>query len=257
MGVDRRLVMSGIALAAGGVAAWDYGPAVCEGPLQVEPIDDPAGVRKIEGGDRSTAFDPFVGLSSQESDPNEAIAEARVRADICSALYGGETGSADVVPVASFSDYYCPYCRIQTQKLAEIENRSGGRVKVVWHELPLLGETSNLAAKAALAAKRQGAYVAFHKRLMKSAFRATPEYLRLLSEDIGIDHDRMVADMASESIQEELYDSAALAGIFAFVGTPALVIGKTVIQGQISDRRIEQLIELERTEGIDSICSTA
>ncbi len=257
MGVDRRMVLSGIVLAAGGFAAWKYAPALFEGPLEFEPIDDPAGFRKIEGGDRSAAFDPFVGLSSQETDPNEAIAKARVRADICSALYGGEAGAADVVPVASFSDYYCPYCRVQTQKLVEIEERSSGGVKVVWHELPLLGETSDLAAKAALAAKRQGAYVAFHKRLMKSAFRASPEYLRILAKDIGIDHDRMIADMASQSVQDELHDSAALAGIFAFVGTPALVIGKTVIQGQISDRRIEQLIELERSEGISGICSTA
>ncbi|MDV7142986.1 DsbA family protein [Tropicimonas sp. TH_r6] len=257
MAIDRRLFLAGLGVAAVGAAAWKYVPRIFEAPLSFEAMADPEGFRKIEGGKRSAAFDPFFGLSPDEVDPGEAVTEATVRQDICGALYGGNTVPSGVVRIASFSDYYCPYCRVQTQKLARLEENSSGGIEVVWHELPLLGETSDMAAKAALAAKRQGAYVLFHKRLMKSAFRPTPEYLRLLSKDIGIDHDQMAADMASASVEEELRTSAALARIFAFVGTPALVVGKTVIQGQISDRTIERLIELEREEGVSATCATA
>jgi hypothetical protein len=42
-----------------------------------------------------------------------------------------------------------------------------------------------------------------------------------------------------------------------FVGTPALVIGRTVVQGQISDKMIRRIIELEREEGWNVACVSA
>jgi protein-disulfide isomerase len=159
--------------------------------------------------------------------------------------------------MASFSDYYCPFCRVQTKRLAELAKSRVAEIAVAWHELPLLGETSDLAARAALAAKRQGAYVAFHDRLMRTPFAAGPEYISLLSDVLGVDEDRLIADMSSEAVAEELENSAALSRVFAFVGTPALVIGRTVIQGQVSDKMIDRIIALEREEGWAASCGYA
>jgi protein-disulfide isomerase len=61
--------------------------------------------------------------------------------------------------------------------------------------------------------------------------------------------------MESSEILLELENSAALASLFAFVGTPALVIGRTVVQGQISDKMIKKIIDLEREEGWKSVCT--
>ena len=44
-------------------------------------------------------------------------------------------------------------------------------------DLKFILEVSDLAARTALAAKRQGAYVAFHQRLMRAAFAPTPDYI--------------------------------------------------------------------------------
>jgi len=112
-----------------------------------------------------------------------------------------------------------------------------------------------LAAQAALAAKRQDAYVAFHKRLMRTPFGTTPEYLDVLAEDIGVDGARLRADMASEDVRRELRESSALADIFAFVGTPALVVGRTIVQGEIGDARLKRLIERERADGPIEACA--
>ncbi|RYH06469.1 hypothetical protein [Tropicimonas sp. IMCC6043] len=49
----------------------------------------------------------------------------------------------DVAPVASFSDFYGSYCRVQTQKLAEIEERSSVGINVLIR--PLLGPESGHA----------------------------------------------------------------------------------------------------------------
>ncbi len=92
---------------------------------------------------------------------------------------------------------------------------------------------------------------------MKSPFQATPEYLSQLSDDLGVDGRQLVSDMESAEIAKELEDSAALARVFSFVGTPALVIGRTVIQGQISEKMLRRIVELEREEGWNVVCISA
>lgn len=257
MDIKRRSTLLTIGGVIAGYAALRMVPSLLPERLELEPLNAPVGFRKYVAGETSGGFDPFVGLDSDidaEEAARKTAALARVTKDICGALYGGLETTASKVPMASFSDYYCPFCRVQTKRLAALTQEMSGEVAVAWHELPLLGDTSNLAAKAALAAKRQGSYVAFHERLMKSPFQATPEYLRQLSDALDVDGDRLAADMESAEIVEELDNSAALAEVFNFVGTPALVIGRTVVQGQISDKMIRKIIDLEREEGWDMSC---
>ena len=257
MNRERRntlLVVSGVAAA---YAAFRIAPGFGRDDLVFEEIDDPAGFQRLTAGQSSSGFDPFVGLETQEDADNLAAAEIRARQNICAALYHDLPTTADEVPVASFSDYYCPYCRVQTKRLAALEAQTGSGIRVSWHELPLLGETSTLAAKAALAARNQGAYPAFHERLMRSPFQATPEYLQSLANDIGVDHARLVADMDSDQVLEDLEISAAIARIFAFIGTPAMVIGRTVIQGEVSERTVQAIVAREREDGWGSACRVA
>jgi protein-disulfide isomerase len=135
-----------------------------------------------------------------------------------------------------------------------MEAASQGSIKVYWHELPLLGEASISAAKAALAAQRQGAYVNFHKRLMRTAFQVTPQYIEALAKDLSIDQDQLVSDMESEAVFRNLQESSALAQIFGFIGTPAIVVGRTVVQGEISDGQLLRLIEQERNDRSAGVC---
>ena len=260
MDSGKRSTFISLGVIVAGYAALRTVPSLLPEKLELEPLESPAGFRKFVAGDTSGGFDPFVGLGTPDSDAVIARKEAayeRVSNNICDALYGELGSNPARVPIASFSDYYCPYCRIQTKRLAEMTNAMPNDVAVAWHELPLLGDSSNLAAKAALAAKRQGAYVAFHERLMKTPFQATPKYLSRLAGDLDVDEGRLILDMESAEVVRELENSSALARVFAFVGTPALVIGRTVVQGQISDRMVREIIDLEREERWDAACVSA
>ena len=157
--------------------------------------------------------------------------------------------------MASFSDYNCPYCRVATEDLAAIEARSGGSVRVRWHELPLLGPGSEAAARAALAADRQGAYPAMHARLMRARLLPTPVYLEEAASALGLDADRLLADMTSPEVEARLDRSAAAADAFGLPGTPAMVVGRTVVVGALGDRALERLIERERADGPIPGCS--
>ena len=54
--------------------------------------------------------------------------------------------------------------------------------------------------------------------------------------------------MDHPGVTRQLSITADLARRFGFVGTPALVIGRTATLGALSDSRLERLIEIERQE---------
>lgn len=250
---SKRALLIGLVGLAAGIPTVRYFRDLFEPLPEFESLVEPPGFRRISGGPSTSGFDPFVGLDAADSRPRSVSVE-EVKADICAALYGSSTFNPDTVSIASFSDYYCPYCRVQTKRLADIGAELGSEVHIEWHELPLLGETSQLATRAALAAKRQGAYLAFHERLLSSPFQATPEYLERLSVALEIDPERLKADMASDGVARELDTSAVLSEIFAFIGTPAMVIGRTVIQGQVTDRTIRSIVDIEKTQDWTQAC---
>ena len=256
-GVLRRGVLLGgtAGLAALAYYGWPQVQRLFVGDFQFQPLAEPTGFRRLGAGDVSQGMNPFFGLDGVG---NRQAQEARaaIRADLCGSLFG-EAAATGTVPVASFSDYNCPFCRVLTQRLAEIEAASGGGVRIAWHEWPLLGQVSEMSARAALAAKRQGAYVNFHKTLMRSRFVPTPAYLRQLAERLQIDPDRMLADMESSDVTNEIARSTALAGLFVFPGTPALVVGRTVVAGAIDVPVLQALIERERRDGPIPACSKA
>ena len=56
-------------------------------------------------------------------------------------------------------------------------------------------------------------------------------------------------DMASEATTQELRTSASLVQRFAFPGTPALVVGRTIVIGTIRKATLNSLIAAESDEG--------
>jgi protein-disulfide isomerase len=252
MNVDRRSLL----LLAGGaaVAAWFVWPAIerrLPRDLAFEPLAEPPGFRQYLAGQVSDGLDPFVGLG----DTRAAGAPPPLRgAALCAALFGPEPLPAQTVPVALFTDYNCPYCRILDDLVLKIAERAPN-VRVVWHDWPALGPDSVIMARAAAAAARQGAYLRMHRSLMRSRFVPTPEYLADLARRLDIDAERLFADMRSPEVVAEIEQSTALARQFGFRGTPSLVVGRTAVTGAIDERALEVLIRQERREGPPPGCA--
>lgn len=227
--------------------------------IQFESRDRPPGFRAIAGGRVSTgASGLLIGLNAAAApEPLAKQAEAMIDQSFCVALFGRPDPSLTDVRIASFSDYFCPYCRILTPFVARIAAEPGARMTVAWHEYPILGQTSRIAARAALAARRQGAYSAFQQRMFRTIFQPTPAYLAELCRALGIDFKRLQSDMDSEEVSLELAESAALARRFGFYGPPDLVAGKTVVEGAADERLLWRLIEIERKERLGDLCTIA
>lgn len=252
----RRQIIGGALAIGGSYAALRYGvPSLVDrltGLPDAIPMASPAGFRALPIGDVSQGLDPLIGLNpaqGAEIDPN------RLEGRLCAALFGRMSIPDGVVPIASFSDYACPFCRVLTPRLQQLEAGSGGSIAIKWHELPLLGPASAQGARAALAAGLQGRYAEMHARLIRAGFQPTDPYLREVSRDLGLHAERLLNDMNSRQISDALTDSRALAQLFGMVGTPALVVGRTLVQGAISAVDLDRLITRERADGPISGCT--
>jgi protein-disulfide isomerase len=244
MGLSRRGLLIGAGAMIGVWALKAPVQRLFAGRFEFVDLESPAGFRSFEGGQLSGGFDPFFGLEGGTRDGFAALVDD-TSADLERHLYGPHADGT--VRIASFSDYNCPYCRVLTKRLDEI-SQSDPSVRITWHELPLLGETSVIGARAALAAERQGAYLAMHKRLMRSGFRVTPAYIESVAADLGLDTDQLARDMDQPDVLAQIDRVKALAQIFGIIGTPAMVVGKTLVMGEISLPRLDALIALERSE---------
>ena len=248
----RRLLLLGLALGGGYLIAGRALPILpwFERDIAFEDLARPDGFRRVRAGETSSAgFDPFAGIGGAAPTETAISAMADVERDICAALFGGWSPGSGTVPIASFSDYNCPICRVTTRRIARSEEVRDGTAQVTWHELPILGETSVLAARAALAADGQGAYAAFQDRLLRSPFQPTTAYIDAVADDLGLDRDCLVRDMASAETQARIDRSLALRDIFGFRGTPAILVGRTVVEGDIGEAMLSRLIEVEREAG--------
>ena len=54
--------------------------------------------------------------------------------------------------------------------------------------------------------------------------------------------------MGSAQVSTRLDSTRALARLFAIPGTPAMVVGRTLLVGNVTQERLEKLIEIEQTE---------
>ena len=65
------------------------------------------------------------------------------------------------ITLVEFFDYQCGYCKRSLEPVMELL-QSEGELRIVWKELPVLGPVPRYAARAAMAAHRQGRYFDFH-----------------------------------------------------------------------------------------------
>lgn len=154
------------------------------------------------------------------------------------------------VAIVLFTDYRCPICR-RTDPALERLIAKDPTVRVHFKDWPILGEQSTIAARAALAAERQGKYLAMHSALMANGTPLTPERMREIARRAGLDPARLEADLAmyGEEIDRQLARHANQAFALGLHGTPAYLVGPYLIQGGMDDAALAKAVERARKAG--------
>jgi protein-disulfide isomerase len=157
----------------------------------------------------------------------------------------GGNASGDVTMV-EFFDYNCPYCRQVAPIMAQAA-ADDPQLRIVYKEFPILGPDSVFAAKAALAAQRQGKYAEFHKALYDARTRVNETIVLRIAAELGLDVPRLKTDMQLPDIQAAIDKNAQLAQALKISGTPGFVVGDQIFPGATDLATMKKLIDHARS----------
>lgn len=146
------------------------------------------------------------------------------------------------VTVIEFFDYHCGYCKRAFEGVMDIAKKNDGKVRTIFVEFPILREESAIAARAALAADKQGKYMEIHEAFMQNRGLLDQERINELAANAGVDVDQMLEDMKAPEINGMLSQYSAMARSVGISGTPAFLINGTMVSGADMER-VEALVD--------------
>jgi protein-disulfide isomerase len=165
----------------------------------------------------------------------------------------GDRGSPSVgadapdVTVVVFTDYQCAVCKLTDPALSRLVASDPG-VRVIYKDWPVRGPASDAAARHALAADRQGRYLALHRAFMALKGPLDPIRFEAIVAGAGLDRARLDADLQAhgEAIDAQLRGHALQAFSLGLQGTPAYLVGPYLIQGGLDDGALARAVRRAR-----------
>jgi protein-disulfide isomerase len=127
------------------------------------------------------------------------------------------------VTLVEFFDFQCPHCK-DMSPIVEGLVSNDNNLRVIYKPLPIFGGNSVFAAKAALAAVKQGKYKEFHDALMGASNPLTKDKVLDAAKSVGLNVKQLKTDIGSVKVSEELDNNLRLAQKLGIAGTPAYVV---------------------------------
>ena len=152
------------------------------------------------------------------------------------------------VTLIEFFDNECPFCKLLAPTLDRLI-ASDHNVRVILKEFAVLGPGSEMAARFAIAARKQGRYPAFHAALMADR---TPEHslaephLIEIAKSVGLDPAQLKQDAAAPEVMAQINRNRALGQAIGIVGTPGLVIGDGIQSGAMPYEALAEAVAAAR-----------
>ncbi len=151
------------------------------------------------------------------------------------------------VTIVEFFDYQCGYCKREAAELQTLL-QTDSDVRLVYKDLPILGPASVFAARAALAAQKQGKHEALHAALMAVSQALTDQEVLRIATQVGLDTTKLEKDMADPSVSQALDRNFRLQRALNIQGTPALIVGTELIPGAANLETLKALVARARTQ---------
>jgi protein-disulfide isomerase len=143
--------------------------------------------------------------------------------------------------IVEFFDYNCPYCRASVPAVKKYyETHKDTRFAFI--EFPIKGAESTLAARAAMAARKQpDKYLAFHFLMMNEESVIDQDLLLADAKKAGLDVAKLQADMQDPKIDQALSAAHSLAMAANVDATPVFIINGRIREGAIDTEILDKL----------------
>lgn len=170
-------------------------------------------------------------------------------------LYKVEIGNAAVVgdalspvTIINFSDFQCPFSKRSFDLMDKFMTDYKGKVRYVFKHFPLgFHQDARPAARAAIAAQKQGKFWEMYKKLFDNQKALNQENLRIYAKELGLDMEKYEKDYADQTTDDQLNDDVKQGNIFGVRGTPTIFINGIRVVGAdaaVIDKTIKDQIAL-------------
>ena len=161
-------------------------------------------------------------------------------------------GDADAkVTIVEWSDFQCPFCGRVVPTLEQIEKTYGSDVRVAFKQNPLpMHPNAPYAAKASLAAHKQGKFWQMHDKLFEANnFRGegalNADKIDQMARDLGLDMEKFKTDANSSETARVIAADQAQAARLGANGTPHFFINGARVSGAMPYDSFKAVIDAQ------------
>lgn len=158
-----------------------------------------------------------------------------------------------VVKVFIISDFQCPVCRRAAMGMDSLYGSYGDKVQFIFWQNPLAMHSKAMpAAKASMAAHKQGKFWEFHNLIFANPSAMEQADFEGYAQKLGLDLTKFRADMESPETLAKITSDQAVTILLEAQGTPSFVINGKKQVGWGSAAGIRSMIdsELSAVEGL-------
>ena len=158
-----------------------------------------------------------------------------------------------LVTMVEYGDFECPYCGMAEPAVRELL-RDYGEVRYVWRHLPLndVHPNAQLAAEAAEAAGKQGAFWEMHDLLLDHQDALQPRDLIGYADSLGLDTRRFAADLRKHAGMAHVSEDMESADLSSVSGTPTFFVNGKRHYGAYDIETLKKAVKLAKARAIIS-----
>jgi protein-disulfide isomerase len=163
-----------------------------------------------------------------------------------------QKGSAEAkVTIVEWSDFQCPFCGRVMDTLHQIEKAYGSDVRFAFKHNPLpMHPDAPYAAKASIAAARQGKFWQMHDKLFEANNSRQQDALKQdkvdqMARDIGLDMERYQREVNAPETAQVIRDDQAQAAKLGANGTPHFFINGARVSGAMPFESFKVVIDAQ------------
>lgn len=156
-----------------------------------------------------------------------------------------------LVTIIEFSDFQCPYCSRVNPTLKQVKEEYPDDVKIVFRQHPLpMHKQAPAAARAAIAAHKQGKFWEMHDLLFENGRALDPENAKIkeLAKGLGLDMGKFEKDMESDETKKMLKEDEETSMQWGARGTPAFFINGRFLSGAQPFDAFKKIIDEEKAK---------
>jgi protein-disulfide isomerase len=140
--------------------------------------------------------------------------------------------SSAPITIVEFSDFHCPYCgRFARETFQPLLKDFDGKIKIVFRDYPILGQSSLEAALAAGCANEQNAFWPFHDLLFNNQQSLTRDAYLSYAKQLNLKVDQFTTCYDKQKYMDEIKKDYTYAQGLGITGTPTFFINGKFVSG--------------------------